>query len=69
MPTTESQNQQIREHLESGRTITALEALTLYGCLRLSSRIHELSHNEHMSINSEMVKRNGKRVAEYSLQA
>lgn len=63
----ESQNKQIRAHLESGKSITALEALSLYGCLRLSGRIYDLTHDEGMDIHSEMVKRNGKRVAEYSL--
>jgi helix-turn-helix protein len=64
----ESQNKQIRAHLESGKSITALEALNRFGCLRLSGRIYDLSHNEGLSINSKMVTRHGKRVAEYSLQ-
>lgn len=63
-----SQNELIRKHLESGRTITALEALRLYGCLRLSGRIYELVHDKGMNIHSEMVERNGKRVAQYSLK-
>jgi len=66
MPTTQSQTKQIREHLESGKTITALEALSLYGCLRLSGRIYDLGQ-DGLKIDSKMVKRNGKRVAEYSL--
>lgn len=63
----ESQNKQIRAHLESGKTITALEALRLYGCLRLSGRIYDLTHDEGLNINSRMVNRNGKRIAEYSM--
>lgn len=37
-----TQNQQILEHLQSGRTITQLDALNKYGCMRLSGRIFEL---------------------------
>ena len=65
---TQSQTAKIRAHLESGKTITALEALSLYGCLRLSGRIYDLTHDEGLNIDSQMVNRNGKRVAEYSLQ-
>jgi len=65
--TTQSQTAQIRAHLEAGNRITALEALSLFGCLRLSGRIYDLTHGEGLRIDSEMVERNGKRVAEYSL--
>lgn len=62
-----SQNEQIKAHLESGKTITALEALQKFGCLRLSGRIYDLSHDYGMPISSRMVRRSGKVVAEYSL--
>ncbi|MFV0593767.1 MAG: helix-turn-helix domain-containing protein [Draconibacterium sp.] len=64
---TQSQTAQIRAHLESGKTITALEAISLYGCLRLSGRIYDLTHEEGLKIDSRMVNRNGKRIAEYSM--
>lgn len=64
--TTQSQNKQIKAHLEGGKSLTSLEALNLYGCLRLSGRIYDLGQ-DGLKINSEMVTRNGKRVAEYSL--
>ena len=38
----ETQNQLIRQHLESGKTIAPLEALNRYDCLRLGARIYEL---------------------------
>lgn len=38
----DSQNKRILEHLLSGKSITALEALNLYGCFRLSGRIYDL---------------------------
>ena len=62
----ESQNLQIRKHLESGKTITPLEALSMYGCLRLGARIYDL-RQEGLPVKTE-IKRNGrKRFAEYSL--
>ena len=38
----ESQNRAIRRHLESGKRITALDALYQFGCFRLSARIFDL---------------------------
>ena len=32
----------IRAHLLAGNTITTLEAVNTFGCLRLASRIHDL---------------------------
>lgn len=32
----------IKEHLESGKTITSMEAIKLYGCTRLSAKIFQL---------------------------
>jgi hypothetical protein len=62
----ESQNLQIRKHLESGKTITPLEALRMYGCLRLGARICDL-RQDGLPVKTE-IKRNGKkRFAEYSL--
>lgn len=37
-----SQLKQIRHHLESGKSITPLQAQRLYGCMRLAARIHDL---------------------------
>jgi hypothetical protein len=64
---TVSQNNLIRQHLESGKILTSLDALRRFGCLRLSGRIHNLRHDHGLPIKSEMVDREGKRVAEYSL--
>jgi hypothetical protein len=63
-----SQNEQIKNHLESGKTLTALQALRKFNCLRLSGRIYDLSHDFGMPIKSEMVNVQGKRVARYSLE-
>ena len=51
---TESQNKRIRKHLESGRSLTALEALYQYSCFRLGARIHNLK-SEGLAIETEMV--------------
>lgn len=64
--TAASQNQQIKQHLEKGCSITQLEAYRRYGCLRLSGRIYDLNHSG-MNIRSEMVTIGNKRVARYSL--
>ena len=62
----ESQNKQILSHLRS-QTITAFEALQLYGCLRLAARIKDLREagNEINTVMVEVGK--GKRIAEYTL--
>lgn len=62
-----SQTAKIREHLESGKAITPVQALRLYGCFRLGARIWDLKQ-EGMNIESELVKtRNGATVAQYKL--
>jgi hypothetical protein len=37
-----SQNERILDHLIEKRTINPLQALSLYGCFRLSARIFDL---------------------------
>lgn len=65
-----TQNIFIAEHLRSGKSITPLEALNLYGCFRLGARIFELQHEPYnMNIFSDIVtdEKTGKRFASYSL--
>ena len=57
----------IRKHLEDGKPITALEALNLYGCFRLSAHIHTLRNEYGMNIVTDRITRNGKWFAKYSL--
>ena len=65
--TSATQCEMIKAHLEAGNKLTALEALKLFGCMRLPSRIHDLN-KRGMNIKKEMVVvSNGKRVAQYSL--
>lgn len=62
----ESQTIQIKEHLLSGKSITPMDALNLFGCFRLGARIFDLKR-DGLNIKTEMVERNGKRFAEYRL--
>ena len=43
-----TQAQQIEKHLLSGKSITALDALNLYGCMRLAARIAELKESHEI---------------------
>ena len=54
MDAVESQNQMIAEYLKSGKSITGLEALHKFGCMRLASRIHDLK-DRGMNIVGSMV--------------
>ena len=61
----ESQNKAIKAHLESGKPITALQALNEFGCFRLAARIKDLK-DSGMLIDSVMKQdENGKRYAMY----
>jgi hypothetical protein len=62
-----SQNLAILKHLQTGNSITPLEALHLFGCFRLSARIHDLINIYNHDIKCELVVNNKKRFAKYSL--
>jgi len=62
-----TQCNQILAYLRSGRTLTPLEALDMFGCFRLGARIWDLKKAGH-DIRSRMVDvGDGKRVARYLL--
>jgi hypothetical protein len=62
-----TQEERVLRHLESGQTITALESLPLFNCLRLAAVVHRLRQEGH-SIETEMVTtRSGKRIARYRM--
>ena len=64
----ESQCRQIAEYLKKGYSITSLEALKLFNCMRLASRIWDLRERGY-NIGKKMVTLpNNKRVCEYFLQ-
>lgn len=58
----------IRKHLEDGKSITPMQALELYGCMRLGARIADIRMRFGLRIKSELKYDNGKRYAEYTLQ-
>lgn len=64
-----SQKRRILEYLKEGNGITSLDALRLFDCLRLASRINDL-RNDGWDIKTEMVtdNRSGKRYARYTLE-
>lgn len=66
----ESQNHRIRKYLESGKSLTALDALHQFGTFRLGARIHNLK-SEGMNIESTMIEITSggkkKRIAKYKL--
>ena len=65
--TTDTQCRQIAAHLEGGNTITALEALNLFGCFRLASRIHDLRVQGYDIIVDRIKTGTGKTVAQYRM--
>ena len=65
---TKTQKELIREYLERGNSLTPMDALELFGCFRLATRIFELK-KEGLHIDTAMVedKDTGKRYASYRL--
>jgi hypothetical protein len=63
---TDSQNELIKGWLLNGHSLTTLDALTMFGCFRLSARISNLK-DQGMNIMTEMVEVNDKRIAKYYL--
>lgn len=62
-----SQTQLIYEHLQTGKSLTPLEALRLFGCFRLGARIWELKE-QGIKIDTSFKKvGTNKSVAEYKL--
>lgn len=57
---------QILKHLNQGHTITAIEALNLFGCFRLSARIFDLKESG-FDIDTEIIAVGKKKIARYKL--
>ena len=62
-----SQNNQILSHLKSARSITPLQALGLFGCLRLAARIRDLRDDGHHISTTMVPTDTGKLIGSYSL--
>jgi hypothetical protein len=62
-----SQNHQILEHLKKHKHITPLEAIGVYRCFRLASRIDELRGLGYQISTQKVRDATGKQYARYSL--
>ena len=63
-----SQNESILDHLIEKRTINPLQALSLYGCFRLSARIFDLKERGiNIEKHTEKDRNTGKEYAVYTL--
>jgi len=62
----QSQQDRIINFLATGRSLTPLQALSRFGCMRLGARIWQLKRDGHR-IQAEMVRRGGKTFAQYRL--
>jgi len=63
----QSQAGLILRHLQSGATLTALDALDLFGCNRLAARVADLKGKGYNVKSRWLTLANGKRVSEYYL--
>lgn len=61
----ESQCMQIYGYLQDGNTLTSLEALNLFSCFRLASRISDLRSRGVDVKKRTIVTESGKRIAQY----
>ena len=62
-----TQSEAILQHLQTCHSITALDALRLYGVFRLASRIHDLKRCGIAIESRSKTTSNGKKIAEYYL--
>lgn len=61
------QNAKILNYMLSGNSITAFEALQLFGCLRLAARIHDIRKMGYSITKATMETEAGKKIAVYSI--
>jgi hypothetical protein len=61
-----SQIKNITKHLESGKSITAIQALKLYGCFRLAARIHDI-RAKGIDVISKTIRVGDADIAKYSV--
>lgn len=62
----DTQTAVILKHMQQGNEITALEALSKHGCMRLAARIGDLK-DQGISIADRWIQSNGKRYKAYRL--
>ena len=66
-PKTQTKTHMVFEHLVSGKTLTAMEALALFGVFRLASIIHNLRGEGYAIKTEHRFDTNGTAYARYSL--
>ena len=62
-----SQNKKIAEWLSAGHSLTQMDALNMFQCFRLASRINDLRKSGLAIVTEKIVTATGKRVASYKL--
>ena len=62
-----TQCDRILRHLKTGATITAIEALNMFGCFRLAARISDLRKAGNDIVTDKVTTSGGKHVAQYRL--
>ena len=62
-----SQTDRILEYMLSGKSITPLEALTLFGSMRLGARIADIKAKGYLVYSEYVQTENGKKVKKYYL--
>ena len=63
----ESQEKAILRYLQTGHSISPLEALNLFDCFRLGARIFNLRNSGH-DIETQIIEHENKRFASYRLK-
>lgn len=64
-----SQSEAILAHLQSGKHLTAIEALERFKTMRLAARVDDLRRRGHDITSTMVTLPNGKRVAKYWMGA
>jgi hypothetical protein len=62
-----SQNKQIAEYLNNGGVLTQMDALKMFNCFRLASRINDLRNKGLDIVTEKIITASGKTVAQYRL--
>ena len=63
-----TQKSKIMSHLQSGQSLTPIDALERYGCVRLAAIIHTLKNDYGMDIKTELIKNKyGTKYGKYTL--
>lgn len=65
--TSVAQKKRIAVYLLAGNSITQMDALRMFGCFRLASRINDLRNEGYDIATERVVTSSGKRVASYRM--